>query len=490
MGLAISLEQETFITNAASAVNKLFIVSHYPQYGSGNTIYWNNTDLIDLIAPKTLGWLAGHEHNGHNLLTGSKRAGYIDAVPHALASYYPYNNATSEAYRLTILPYMEISYYKTHIRVTEYDVYTGNVLQTENFTRFSIIVLPDTQHYARIYPQIFSNQTKWVVDQFSNLNAVFVSHEGDLVSSGDSIFQWENAAESMNILDDGGISWEALPGNHDFYGDDNLVNYNAYFGVGNFSGKSWFGGAYPSGTNNNNFALFSGGGDDYLIFSFQYHPSDLVLAWANETIAQYPDRRVIVATHDYLNLDGERTLEGNHIWNSFVAPHANQVFLVICGHMHGEVRRTDDVNGYKVHQLLADYQDRPNGGNGLLRILEFHPVEARIIVKTYSPYLNSYESDIDSQFLLDYDMKNMTIPSPSPTPTSTPTVTPTSTPTSTSIPTPTPIPSITPTPTATYQTTLFWPIEYLYAIVVAFVIAILALVIVLLKKRNSYTYNL
>ena len=83
---------------------------------------------------------------------------------------------------------------------------------------------------------------------------------------------------------------------------------------------------------------------------------------------------------------------------NFVAPNADQVFLVLCGHMHGEAQRTDIVNGHQVHQLLADYQTRANGGNGWLRILEFHPAEREIFVKTFSPYLNSYESDANSQF--------------------------------------------------------------------------------------------
>lgn len=286
--------------------------------------------------------------------------------------------------------------------------------QQETAKSFSIIVLTDTQHYSQHYPQIFTNQTQWIVDNAADLNMVFVPHLGDLVQNGNSVSQWENAARSMNILNEGRISWEVLPGNHDFYGDVNLVNYNAYFGFGNFSGKNWFGGTYPTGTNNNNFAFFSCGDDDYLIFSFQYHPNDLVLAWANETIGQYPERRVIVATHDYLDLDGERRPEGNHIWNSLVAPHADQVFLVLCGHMHGEAHRTDEVKGHRVHQLLADYQDRPNGGNGWLRILEFHPTGDKILVKTFSPYLNIYENDVNSTFSLDYDMAKSTRPSLTP----------------------------------------------------------------------------
>ena len=128
------------------------------------------------------------------------------------------------------------------------------------------------------------------------------------------------------------------------------------------------------------------------------------MAWANSTLAGYPDRRVIVVTHDYLNIDGTRTTEGNHIWSSFVAPHADQVMLVLCGHNHGEAKRSDTVNGFVVPQLLADYQSRTNGGNGYLRILKFSPSQDKIFVKTFSPYLNIYERDADSEFVLDYDM--------------------------------------------------------------------------------------
>jgi hypothetical protein len=60
--------------------------------------------------------------------------------------------------------------------------------------------------------------------------------------------------------------------------------------------------------------------------------------------------------------------------------------------------------GYLVHQLLADYQGRANGGNGLLRIMTFDPSKDKIYVKTYSPYTNSYETDADSQFELEYEM--------------------------------------------------------------------------------------
>ncbi len=111
---------------------------------------------------------------------------------------------------------------------------------------------------------------------------------------------------------DGQVAWGVLPGNH-----DNLTNYNTFFGYSRFTGKIWYGGHYSS-SNANNYELFSGGGDDYLIFHFQYDPSDSVLAWANQTIAAYPNRRVIVTTHDYLTMDGSRSTVGGNIWSRFV----------------------------------------------------------------------------------------------------------------------------------------------------------------------------
>ena len=53
---------------------------------------------------------------------------------------------------------------------------------------------------------------------------------------------------------------------------------------------------------------------------------------------------------------------------------------------------------------MSDYQTRPNGGNGWLRIMQFSPSSNQISVKTYSPWLDQYETDADSQFAVPYDM--------------------------------------------------------------------------------------
>lgn len=271
-----------------------------------------------------------------------------------------------------------------------------------NLENFTIIVLPDTQYYSERYPEIFDNQTQWIVDNIEPMNIVFVTHLGDLVDHWWSNEEWDNANISMSKLD-GGLPFGVLPGNHDgAESGGDLTNYEIYFGFDRFNNESWYGGAYQN-INTNNYQLFSAGGDDYLIFHIQFNPSDDILFWASNVIDQYPSRRVIVSTHDYMyGNPSRRSLTGERIWQKLIKPHANQIFLVLSGHnfWENEARITSSDDGNFVHQLLSDYQNRPYGGNGWLRIIEFSPRIDEISIKTYSPYLNKYEIDPNSQFIL------------------------------------------------------------------------------------------
>src|SRR5947208_9333130 len=56
------------------------------------------------------------------------------------------------------------------------------------------------------------------------------------------------------------------------------------------------------------------------------------------------------------------------------------------------------LNGNLVNQILAEYQNMTNGGNGYLRIMKFHPTTDTIDVLTYSPYINAYITDSANQF--------------------------------------------------------------------------------------------
>ena len=66
---------------------------------------------------------------------------------------------------------------------------------------FTIVALPDTQHYSQSYPQIFNSQTQWIKDNVSALNIRLVLGEGDIVNGGGDIGQWHVAA---SFAGDGG----------------------------------------------------------------------------------------------------------------------------------------------------------------------------------------------------------------------------------------------------------------------------------------------
>ena len=60
--------------------------------------------------------------------------------------------------------------------------------------------------------------------------------------------------------------------------------------------------------------------------------------------------------------------------------------------------------------MLADYQAGPEGGQGYMRLLHFDQDNNRILVNTYSPYLddyNYYDTDTNpgkDEFVIELDL--------------------------------------------------------------------------------------
>ena len=270
---------------------------------------------------------------------------------------------------------------------------------------FTIVVLPDTQNYSYRYPGIYVSQTQWIVDNQAALNIAFIPHEGDLVATADSKKHWRRASVAMSLLESAitplhpdGIPYSVLPGNHDQPTD----LYNQYFGVSRFQGRDYYGGSYEPDKNDNNYTHFSAEGMDFVVVSLQYEPTRDILAWADSVLQTYSDRRAIVVAHSLIHRTGDFTGYGQLTYEA-LRDNPN-LFLMLAGHRPGEARRMDVHNGNTVHTLLANYQTRENGGNGWLRILTFSPANNQIQVQTYSPYLDQFERDADSEFTLDYAM--------------------------------------------------------------------------------------
>jgi 3',5'-cyclic AMP phosphodiesterase CpdA len=275
---------------------------------------------------------------------------------------------------------------------------------------FSIIAIPDTQNYVNsgANAPIFTNQTRWIAQHKAELNIVMAIHVGDMADAWNSDTQYTRANASMSALD-GVVPYSVVPGNHDHSGfstNGSSSYFNSYFPVSRYEGDGWWGGNYSG--NDNSYRLLGVEARGFIFLSLDACPSSDEVRWANDTLNSYPDRMMVLATHGFLDVGAVRNVgtcgDTSYIWNDLIRHHPN-LRLVLCGHMHGESNRTDsNLGGYPVHQMLADYQSRANGGDGWLRILAFSPKEERIYVKTYSPRLDLYEADSDSEFTLDYDM--------------------------------------------------------------------------------------
>ena len=290
---------------------------------------------------------------------------------------------------------------------------------------FTIVVLPDTQHYHRNADRqaILNQMIKWIVDNRKVYNIVYVAHVGDIVQTASSMNEWNSANTALSQLENPnttglahGIPYGLTVGNHDSptescgNPDDPDKIDNPLFDSSRFSGMSYYGGSLDI-FNHNSYNLFQASNMKFIVLNlnfFEKNDSEKdIMTWANSLMQQYSDRKAIIVSHSIINRGINATFrtEGNKLYNgtasySGLKEHQN-LLLMLCGHIHGEGRRTDIYKGNTVHTLLADYQDFPNGGDGWMRLLTFSPVNNKIHVRTYSPYKDAFREGSDSQFTLD-----------------------------------------------------------------------------------------
>ncbi len=298
---------------------------------------------------------------------------------------------------------------------------------------FTVVGLPDTQRYSELYPAIYQSQTQWIAAQAAARSIRYVSHYGDVVQHGDSLAEWHNADVAMATLDAAGIPYGVTAGNHDITpsgiaGSSYIpANFRTYFGAQRFAGKPWYRGDSPSGMSS--YQLFDAHGVQFLALHVECDTALRELEWAQGILHENRDKPVLLTTHRYLqdaqdytggvplvasgrypdvwySVEGLYTPDGirsERLWDWFVRRNPN-ILLVQCGHFHEEFRQTStNAYGNPVHEVLADYQDDPNGGNGFLRVMTFDLGNDRIDVQSYSPWLDQFYVAAESQFSLPVD---------------------------------------------------------------------------------------
>jgi hypothetical protein len=292
-----------------------------------------------------------------------------------------------------------------------------DVTITVNPSNFTLVALPDTQYYSRDFATTFAAQTQWIVNNKDSRNIVHLVHLGDVVENANITAEWDHANAAMSLIEDPnttgllhGIPYGIAVGNHEQMpagspAGDSTQLYNTYFGESRFSGRTYYGGHFGS-NNDNHVSFFSAGGMDFIVIYLEYDEAanPNVLAWADNLLKTHVDKRAIVVGHYFVEPGNPAPfgLQGQDTYDALKG-NAN-LFLMLAGHRHGEGQRTDVFNGNAVHTLLSDYQERENGGDGWLRIIEFSPANNEIRIRTYSPTRDQFETDGDSQFTLSYDM--------------------------------------------------------------------------------------
>ena len=297
-------------------------------------------------------------------------------------------------------------------------------------SEFTIVALPDTQYYAADHPEILQAQSQWLVAEGSTSDLALVVHEGDIVDK-DEPRQWAVASRSLHLLD-GVVPYMVTSGNHDYARGANVITRNSlinrYFPAATFAAMPSFGGTFEPNHVENSFQLLDAPGGPWLILSLEFGPRDAVLAWANRVLKQHAANPAIVVTHAYLYSDDTRydhltrpdqlwnphaylddrvpgsVNDGEEIWRKLIRDNDNILF-VLCGHdlEDGVGRLTSTrADGTQVHQLLANFQMEPLGGGGYLRLMRFNPIERRVTVQTYSPVSDTFKTDPDDEFSLDY----------------------------------------------------------------------------------------
>ncbi|WP_099355717.1 lamin tail domain-containing protein [Fredinandcohnia onubensis] len=260
---------------------------------------------------------------------------------------------------------------------------------------YTFVWMSDTQFYAESFPYIFDRQTQWIAENQDEMKIKYVFHTGDLVNISTDESQWNYADQYMGVLDEHNIPYGVLAGNHDVNQVNNdYTDYYRYFGADRFENKPYYGGSYLN--NRGHYDLISAGGNDYIMMYLGWGVTDEGIQWVNDVLAAHPDRMAILNFHEYLLATGTRHPLGEKLYNEIVVPNEN-VIAVLSGHYHEAQTLIDQIddNGdgtpdRTVYQMLADYQAGPEGGQGYMRLLHFDQDNHRIIVNTYSPYLDDY----------------------------------------------------------------------------------------------------
>jgi len=291
-------------------------------------------------------------------------------------------------------------------------------------------VLPDTQYSSQQHPDTFLAQTRWVVEQRERRRIAGVLHLGDITNSN-TVPQWENARRALQVLLDAKMPLCLVPGNHD-YGPgggcaDRTTLMSQYLPVAELAKAAHWKGTYDKepDRSENSWHFLEAGGRRFLVLCLEFGPRNDVLRWANDVVGAHPDREVILLTHAHIYHDDTRydqvrfgkkqnhnphtyfakaqpdINDGEEVWTKLIARHENFI-LTLNGHVTADglgrfVSATP--KGRPVPQVLVNFQMKPNGGDGWLRLIEMRK-DGTMRTFDYSPTRKQTNASPQNQFAI------------------------------------------------------------------------------------------
>ncbi|MBS3813258.1 metallophosphoesterase [Candidatus Bipolaricaulota bacterium] len=294
-------------------------------------------------------------------------------------------------------------------------------------SKMSYVVLPDTQYYCSHNNGIFQRMTQWIVENLTTYNIKMVLHEGDIVNDPTRIRQWEVAKEAIDNLDRNSIPTLLSLGNHDAVTIRNPIDFRRYFPVSRYSvledrlrSISEYG-TYE-GHPENAYLKQEVGKHNFLYLTLEFAPRRSVVEWARKVIEKHSHSFVVVVTHLFLYHDGSLSgarhphnaslygltdhYTGEKLWEDLIS-RSSDIKVVHSGHHvngpYSAVREGHGVNGNRVSQQYANYQDMYNGGDGWMRMVTVDMETWESKVSTYTPYGDEWSSDPLENFNVNFD---------------------------------------------------------------------------------------
>lgn len=300
--------------------------------------------------------------------------------------------------------------------------------EDEHAYTYTMAFIPDIQISTRLYPSRLKPIYDYLIENKEAMNIQYAISLGDLTDTN-TVEEWERVKTQYDRLN-GLVPYALIRGNHDITRNEGQLLYDQYFSDPEgyyYNHVQENGGAFDE-TTQNTYLLFEVGDVEYLILNLDFGCPDDVLAWADDVLTEYSDRRAFIVTHGYLRSNGELAVAGtsgastnyesewpaasewndaDDLWEKLIRKHEN-IDLVACGHVGVDhiihTTQTGD-NGNTVHQMLSDtqYVDRKILGAGIVTMMHFTEDGRYARVEHYSTVLDRYFRESNYAVTMDFD---------------------------------------------------------------------------------------